>query len=143
MAATDDLSALLVSLPNYSLITTQMKNDALAGALIPDSALVWPGNVGYVSTYDTYFAAISLVGFLMAQPVIRQSSSEGTSVAVDAPSWGALLDYYRSMSPIYQATNSSVLSILPIPDGPHIVRVPMTDAAGRYQGYDNVDTDLN
>ena len=139
MAAIDDLSALLASLPNYSLITTQMKNDALAGARIPDPAGVWPGNVGYVNTYDTYFAAVSLVGFLRAQPVVRSSSSEGTSVSVDRPDWEGLLAWYRSMSPICAATGSGILNRVPIPEGPHVKRVPMNL---RSDDSDNVDTDL-
>lgn len=140
MAAIDDLNALLVSLPGYSLLTTQMKTDALAGARIPDSVGVWPDNVGYVSTYDTYFAAIGLVGFLRAQPVVRSSSSEGTSVSVDAPDWGGLLAWYRSMSPICAATGSGILQRISIPEGPHIKRVPMNL---RSDGSDNVDTDLD
>jgi len=139
MAAIDDLSALLVSLPNYSLLNDLMKNNALAGALIPDVNSVWPGETDYVPTYDIYFAAISLIGFLQAQPVVRQSSSEGTSVAVDAPNWSGLLAWYRSMSPICRATGGSLLSVLTIPGGPHVVRTDMREAG---DDYDNVDTDL-
>lgn len=140
MAAIDDLNALVSNLPNYSLLTTQQKLDALSGALIPDSAGVWPGNPGYVETNDVYFAAVGLVAFLMAQPVVRQSSSEGTSVAVDAPNWSALLAYYRSMSPISQATGNGVLRRVTIPDVPHVRRVSMGISGG--ECYDDVDTDL-
>ena len=139
MAAIDDLTALLANLPNAGLLTTQMKNDALAGALIPDSNTVWPGNPDYINTYDVYFAAISLIGFLQAQPVVRQSSSEGTSVAVDAPNWGGLLAWYGSMSPISQATSKGVLGWITIPDGPHVRH---TDMSFGGDGNDNVDTDL-
>lgn len=139
MAAIDDLNELLAGLPNASLITDTMKNAALAGAQVPDASGVWPGQPGYVPTYDIYFAAINLVGFLQAQPVVRQSSSEGTSVAVDAPNWDALLNYYRSQSQIVQATGNSILQKVLIPEGPHVVRTNMREA-GSYYG--NVDTDL-
>lgn len=140
MTALEDLTALVVGLPNSVLLTDTLKQKALDGALIPDSLNVWPGNVGYVPTYDEFYAAISLVGFLQAQPVIRQSSSEGTSVSVDAPNWGGLLAYYRSMSPIAQATGSGVLGSFAIPGGSHVYRTDMSGRGGGY--YDNVDTDL-
>lgn len=140
MAAIDDLSSLLANLPNASLISLQMKTDALNSARIPDAAQVWPDDVGYVPTYDIYFAALALLGFLMAQPVVRQSSSEGTSVAVDAPSWSALATYYRSMSPICAAQGGSVLQAVAIPQKSHVYR---TDMTGRYDDNDNVDTDLS
>jgi hypothetical protein len=140
MTALQDLTALVSNLPNAALLTDGMKQSALNGALIPDSFNVWPGQPGYENTYDIYFAAVGLVGFLQAQPVVRQSSSEGTSVAVDAPNWGGLIAWYRSMSPIAQATSGSSLGIINIPGGPHVVP---TDMNSRIEGYDNVDTDLN
>lgn len=139
MTALTELGALLSSLPGYSLLTDDMKNRALEGALIPDADLVWPGEPDYVATYDVYFAAVNLLGFLMAQPVVRQTSSEGTSVAVDAPNWSGLAVWYRSMSPILQATSQDVLQSIVIPHTPHVFR---TDMSGRYDGNDNVDTDL-
>ena len=139
MAAIDDLNALLVNLPNASLITVGMKEAALAGALIPDAAGVWPGQPTYVDSHDIYFAALNLLGFLQAQPVVRQSSSEGTSVAVDAPNWAALSTYYRGMSVIAQATGNGVLQRVLIPEPAHVVRTNMRMEA---YGYDNVDTDL-
>lgn len=135
----DELNALLANLPGYSLITEQMKLAALEGARVPDSFLVWPGEEGYDPTYDVYFAALSLLGFLQAQPVVRQSSSEGTAVAVDAPNWGALISYYRSMSRIVNATGNQVLQKVLIPDGPHVRK---TDMSGRFDRYGDVDTDL-
>lgn len=139
MTAMDDLNALLVNLPGYGLLTPNMKQSALNGALIPDEDGVWPGQPDYVETYDVYFAAVSLIGFLQAQPVVRQSSSEGTSVAVDAPNWYGLLTWYRSMSPICTGMGNDVLQIVPIPDGPHVRR---TDMSGRSDGYGDVDTDI-
>jgi len=139
MAAIDDLTTLVANLPNSNLLTSQMKLDALAGARIPDSFGVWPDQPGYEATYDTYFAAISLIGFLQAQPVVRQSSSEGTSVAVDAPNWAGLMAWYRSMSPIAQLTGSDVLRIVQIPGVSHVHRTDMSEVTN---GNDNVDTDL-
>lgn len=139
MTALTDLDELLAPLPGFSLLTPSMKQKALDMSLVPDAAGVWPGQDDYVATYDVYWAAISLIGFLQAQPVVRQTSSEGTSVAVDAPSWDGILMYYREASQIAGATGNDVLQIVPIPGGPHVVR---TDMSGRWNGYDNVDTDL-
>lgn len=139
MTSIDDLNALLISLPGYGLLTPNMKQNALNGARIPDAAGVWPGGEDYVPTYDVYFAAMSLIGFLQAQPVVRQASSEGTSTAVDAPQWSGLLAWYRSMSPICAAAGSTVLQVLPIPDFPHVIA---TDMSGRWDGNGDVDTDL-
>ena len=135
----DELNALLENLPGYSSITVAMKNAALSGALIPDANGVWPGQGGYVPTYDVYFAALNLLGFLQAQPFVRQSSSEGTSVAVDAPNWSALLNYFRSQSRIIQSQGGTVLQSVAIPEGPHVRK---TDMSGRGPYYGDVDTDL-
>ena len=135
----DELEALLAGLPNASLITDGMKQSALNGAQIPDGNGVWPGQAGYMATYDVYYAALTLLGFLQAQPVVRQSSSEGTSVAVDAPNWAGLTAYYRGMSPISQATGSGILSKVLIPDAPHVRRTNMSGHGGAYV---DVDTDL-
>lgn len=134
------LDALLTSLPGYSLLTNEMKQKALSTALVPDAAGVWPGKPGYVMTFDPYWAAIGLIGFMQAQPVVRQTSSEGTSVAVDAPNWSGLVAFYRSMSPIASATQAGpVLGVIPIPTTPHVRKVHMEVR----DHYDNVDTDLS
>lgn len=135
----DELDALLAPLPGYGLLTVTMKQAALDGARIPDSFLLWPGEEGYEPTYDVYFAALNLLGFLMAQPVLRQTSSEGTSVAVDAPNWSALSTYFRSMSPICAAQGNGVLQRVAIPDVPHVYKRNM-----RYGGeqHGDVDTDM-
>lgn len=135
----EDLNGLLAALPGYSMLTPGMKQRALDGARIPDAAGVWPGQPNYVPTYDVYYAAVGLVGFLQAQPVVRQSSSEGTSIAVDAPNWSGLILWYQSMSPIFQVQVPDVLRVVPIPDWPHVVP---TDMSGRGQDYGDVDTDL-
>lgn len=125
MAALDELNSLLASLPGYALLTTTMKQGALDGSLYPDSFGVWPGEEGYEATYDVYFAALRLLPFLMAQPVLRSTSSEGTSASVDAPNWHSLATYLTSQSPILSASSSDVLRAVAIPDHPHVKRVPM------------------
>ncbi len=138
----DELNALLANLPNFRLITDGMKQTALGGALIPDASGVWPGQEGYVETHDVYFAALQLLNFLRAQPVVRSSSSEGTAISVDAPNWDGLIAYYRSMSPVVAATGNGVLSRLTIPDIAHVKKVSMRDdmMGGRYG---DVDTDVS
>lgn len=135
----DELSALLENLPGYSSITMAMKQAALDGARIPDSFGVWPGEEGYETTHDVYFAALNLIGFLQAQPFIKSSSSEGTSVSVEKPDWSALADYYRAMSPICELQGNGVLTRVAIPEGPHVRH---TDMSGRGSHYGDVDTDL-
>lgn len=140
MTAIDDLNGLLAPLPGYAVLTPAMKQNALNMALIPDAAGVWPGNPGYFTTYDVYWAAVSLVGYMMAQPFVKQAASEGTSTTVDAPNWSGILAYFRSQSVIAQATAAGpILTEIPIPGGPHVVR---TDMSGRWDGYGDVDTDL-
>lgn len=140
-SATEALDSLMQALPGFSLLTERMKLNALAGALMPDVNGVWPGRPGYITTHDEYFAAVGLLAFLQAQPVVRQVSSEGTSTAVDAPNWTGLISYYRSMSPIAKASGGGVIGSVPIPQGPHVRRTDMHNT-GRGYGDDNVDTDL-
>ncbi|AUX83159.1 hypothetical protein SEA_REDFIELD_9 [Microbacterium phage Redfield] len=136
----DELNALLQNLPGFTLLTETQKQAALTGAQVPDSFGIWPGEEGYEVTYDVYFAALTLLGFLMAQPVVRQTSSEGTSIAVDAPDWRALATYYRSQSVICNATGNGILQRVTIPDVPHVRK---TDMRGDQHGYGDVDTDLS
>ena len=139
MTAMEDLDALLAPLPGFSLLTTGMKQKALDVSLVPDSFNVWPGQDGYETTYDVYWAALQLLGYLEAQPVVRQSSSEGTSVAVDAPNWAGLRAYYRGASQVAGATGGDGLGVLLIPGGPHVVRTDMSGVGG---DYGDVDTDV-
>lgn len=134
----ETLDDILKPLPGYGLLSESMKNAALAGSLIPDSFGIWPGQPGYENTYDVYFAAINLIGYLRAQPVIRSSSSEGTSVSVDAPNWDALLSYFRSQSPVVQTSGNPVLQLVEIPDPPHVRRVSMEDKGLRYGDIDGI-----
>lgn len=119
------LDGLLGSLPGFKHITAAMKTAALDGAQVPDSAGVWPGREGYQATYDPYYAAYGLLGFLRAQPVVRQSSSEGTSVAVDAPNWESLVNYFAANSIILKTVQRDVLNIVEIPGAPHVKRTDM------------------
>lgn len=139
MAALEELNALLENLPGYELLTLAQRQVALAGALIPDAEGRWPGTPNYITTQDTYWAAATLLGFLRAQPVVRQASSEGTSTAVDAPDWNQLHIYFKSQSVIAMASGGGILTSVAIPGGPHVRR---TDMSGRGNGYDDVDTDL-
>ena len=139
MATLYDLDAIMSSLPGYDILTNDMKQRALDGALMPDAAGVWPGGAGYVDTHDVYYAAASLIGFLQAQPAVRQTSSEGTSVTVEPMDWGALVQWYRSMSPICRAQGGAILVQVPIPGARHVRR---TDMSGRWDDYGNADTDL-
>ena len=135
----DQLNQLLQGLPGADLVTTDMKSVALAGALVPDSAGRWPGTPDYVTTHDVYYAALSLLPWLQAQPVVTSAGSEGTSVSVTAPDWHALTTFYRSHSRIVAASGNGVLGVLPIPDGPHVRK---TDMAGGGKYYGDVNTDL-
>lgn len=142
MAALDDLTGLLANLPNADMLSEKQKQDALAGALVPDGLGVWPGKPGYQETFDIYWAALSLLGFLAAQPIVTASASEGTSVTVSAPSWGGLAAYYRNLSPIARASTGAVLRSIPIPATPHVTRVDMSDEdwKGRRASYGDVNT---
>lgn len=134
------LNELLSTLPGYALITDTMRTAAMSGALIPDENGVWPGQPGYIDTYDVYFAALKLVPFLQAQPVVTSAGSEGTNVSVKPADWEAIIAFYRSNSPIVQATSGDVLQVVPIPDPPHVRRVNMRDRSGYYG---DVDTDVS
>lgn len=133
------LNELLSSLPGYALLTDTMKTAAMSGALIPDSEGRWPGQDDYVSTYDIYFAALKLLPFLQAQPVVTSAGSEGTSVSVKPADWDAIIAFYRGSSPIIQATGNDVLRVVTIPDPPHVRKVNMQDRGGYYG---DVDTDI-
>lgn len=133
------LNELLQTLPGYELLTEAMKTAAMSGALIPDSDGHWPGTSGYTPTYDIYFAALKLLPFLQAQPVVTSAGSEGTSVSVKPADWNAIMRFYRENSLIIQATGNDVLHLVPIPDPPHVRRVSMRDGGGYYG---DVDTDI-
>lgn len=135
-----ELNKILETLPGYALLTESMKTSAMNGARIPDSDGRWPQDTDYVPTYDIYFAALALLPFLQAQPVVTSAGSEGTSVSVQATDWTAVRAFYRGLSPIVSDTAGDVMSIVPIPDVPHVRRVRMNDRGGHYG---DVDTDIS
>ena len=131
------LNNIISSLAGYDLLTDDMKTSALESARIPDESGRWPQDTGYVPTYDVYFAALSLLPFLQAQPAVTSAGSEGTTVSATPTDWAALRTFYRSHS-LIASGSSAVLQILPIPDVPHVRKVPMNDRGGYYG---DVDTD--
>ena len=133
-----ELEALLAGVPGYSSLTVAMKTAALQGARIPDSEGRYPGEEDYVDTYDVYFAALNLLGYLQAQPFISQVSSEGTSTTVQPPDWSALTRYYQSQSPIMRLQGDT-LQVVQLPYDDYIRR---TDMSGRSGRFGDVDTDL-
>lgn len=133
----EELETLLVGLPGYSNLSAGQKQAALNGSLIPDADGHWPAHQDYTPTYDVYFAAYSLVGFLRAFPFVTSASSEGTSVAVQAPDWDRLLSYYRGQSIIM--SGSDVIQVVNLPGDSHVYP---TDMSGRYSSYGDTDTDL-
>lgn len=133
------LNELLATLPGYALLTTSMKTVALQASLIPDSEGRWPGDTDYEATYDIYFAALSLLPFLQAQPVVTSAGSEGTSISVKPMDWEAIRVFYRGQSVIVSGQQHVITSVA-IPDVPHVKRVPMNDRGG-YFG--DIDTDVN
>lgn len=136
----DKLNQLLQALPGYGILTTEMKQGALDLSLIPDPDGVWPGQPGYVTTYDPYYAALLLVGILQAQPVVTSAGSEGTSVTATPPDWKALVSSWMSLSVVAQATGNGILNRVAIPEGPHVRHTNMHDGGDSYNG--DIDTDL-
>lgn len=135
----DALEELLSTIPGYANLTLGMKQQALSSASIPDSTGLWPGQDGYTPTYDAFYAAYLLIPFLRAHPVVINASSEGTSVAVQAPDWGSLAAYLLSMSHIAQTTGQTILQRVAIPDTSDVKRVYM---GNRGDGSDDTDTTL-
>lgn len=128
----DEFILLIKGLPGYSSLSDQMKQRALDGAQIPDSECRYPGDPGYEPTYDVYFAALTVLPFLEAQPVVTNSSSEGTSVSVSLPNWRNLALYYRSQSQIVGLNGNAVLQVVGVPGGPHVRKVEMNDKGVDY-----------
>ena len=127
----DELDDILAGIPGGASIPVWQKQAALDAARIPDAAGLWPGDPAYVPTYDPYYAAMLLVGFLQAQGAVTATSSEGTSVTTTGPDWASLLRYLGQSSRIARLVG--FFSVVTIPDGLDIRRVPM--------GGGDVDTD--
>jgi hypothetical protein len=131
------LEDLIGNLPGADQITEAMRTDLLIGALVPDTEGMWPGMPGYSPTYDMYFAAARACRFLAGLPLVTTASSEGTAATLQPPAWQALIRYYEGMSTIC-AASATLLSVVPIPDPPHVVP---TDMSGRGSSGD-IDTDM-
>lgn len=112
------LDQILQSIPYGDKITEDQKAHALSKSLIPDSNGVWPGHAGYVNTYDVFYAALSLVDLLEAQPAVTQASSEGTSVSTTAVDWSKIRKWLASGSSI--AGNQPAFTVIPLPYDPGV-----------------------
>lgn len=135
----DTLDGLLAWLPNAVNLPLEMKEVALSQSVVPDVDGNLPGSDDYVTTYDPYYAAFILTSLLEAQPQVTNASSEGTSVAATLPNWDSIRSYYRSLSPIL-SSQSDVITLIPIPDQPHVRRTNMREAGGYF---DDLNTDFN
>ena len=76
----------------------------LDASLIPDPEGLWPGQPGYITTYDLYWAAAEALTLRAARAAssetVTKVASEGTSFDVQAPNWAALTHHYRMRSQI-------------------------------------------
>ena len=76
----------------------------LDASLIPDPEGLWPGQPGYVTTYDLYWAAAEALTLRAARAAssetVTKVASEGSSFDVQAPNWVALTHHYRMRSQI-------------------------------------------
>lgn len=109
-----ELKDLLSGVPGGDNVPESMLNNVLQMSLIPDDEGNLPGAAAYTPKHDVYYAALSLVGWLKAQPQVTSAGSEGTSVTTTAFDWDSLGEYFRSMSLI--ASQSSVFTVLTIPE---------------------------
>ena len=83
----DELDIILGQVQGYDAVPNELKAHALEGSLIPDENDVWPSKVGYIPTYDYYYAAMNLVVYLRSQPQVtsaRSSANADRSSACDA-----------------------------------------------------------
>ena len=132
----DELDIILGQVQGDDAVPNELKAHALEGSLIPDKNGVWPSKVGYIPTYDYYYAAMNLVVYLRSQPQVTSTSSEGTSVTTTVANWDSLMIWLKSKSAIVLASGDSVITPVSIPLGPHVVKQNM-QGSGVYRG----DTD--
>lgn len=138
MTAIDDLNAIVSTLPGANTVSAVLKNAALAKSQVPDSAGVWPGDAGYVPTYDVFYAASVVASFLSSQSEVTATSSEGSSVTVTPTNWSAVISSFLGMSTIVAARTADVLRVVELPCDPHVRPVPM----GGGWGDSDYDTDM-
>ena len=129
----DELDIILGQVQGYDAVPNELKAHALEGSLIPDVNGVWPSKVGYIPTYDHYYAAMNLVGYLRAQPQVTSTGSEGTNVTVSPTNWDSLLIWLKSKSSIVLVSGDSVITPVSIQLGPHVVKQNM-QGSGVYRG---------
>lgn len=115
MPDTTMLDSLLGAYPGYDRISAQMKAEALARAVIPDSTGAPPDAEGWQPTYDYAYAAMLLIPALQAQPQATTVASEGTTVSTSTPDWKALRAFLASMSPICRRQSQGVFTVWHIP----------------------------
>ena len=129
----DELDIILGQVQGYDAVPNELKYHALEGSLIPDVNGVWPSKVGYIPTYDHYYAAMNLVSYLRAQPQVTSTGSEGTNVTVSPTNWDSLLIWLKSKSSIVMVSGDSVITPVSIQLGPHVVKQNM-QGSGVYRG---------
>ena len=121
----DELDIILGQVQGYDAVPNELKAHALEGSLIPDKNGVWPSKVGYIPTYDYYYAAMNLVVYLRSQPQVTSTGSEGTTVTVSPTNWDSLLIWLKSKSSIVLVSGDSVITPVSIQLGPHVVKQNM------------------
>lgn len=132
----EELNSILASLPGGANTPDDLKYKALQQSRVPDDDGRLPGSVGYVDTYDVYFAAYMLVDFLSAQPNVTSAGSEGTSITTSAPDWEAVRRVFSSMSEVMSIQPH--LGFISYDNPPIIVPSNMTGRGN----YGDVNTDI-
>lgn len=129
MPTLDDVLALI---HGGDVVSQAMRESALAKSLIPDSSGHLPGERGYTPTHDVFYAALTLLGVVRAQPAVTTASSESTSISSTPPDWTSLEGWLRSQSVICR--NQDALTVIPITYDDYITKVYMEGES--YRGYD-------
>lgn len=129
MPTLDDVLALI---PGGDVVSQAMRESALAKSLIPDSSGHLPGEQGYTPTHDAFYAALTLLGVVRAQPAVTTASSESTSISTTTPDWPSLEAWLRSQSVICRSQDT--LTTIPITYADYTTKVYMEGES--YRGYD-------
>lgn len=103
MSAIDDLKR-LVDPATPPALSDEDLQAVLDASLIPDPEGLWPGQPGYITTYDLQWAAAEAMMLrsvrAASSETVTKVASEGSSFDVQAPNWGALAHHYRMRSQI-------------------------------------------
>ena len=126
------LHDVLALIPGGDVVSQAMRESALAKSLIPDSSGHLPGERGYTPTHDVFYAALTLLGVVRAQPAVTTASSESTSISATTPNWPFLEGWLCSQSVICR--NQDALTVIPITYDDYITRAYMGGES--YRGYD-------